>query len=552
MTLMLRLLFLWGAVLLGGYAAGADELKEMAGRINFFGTQLYSRLATGERNLAFSPLSVARAMLMVASGAEGETAKEIFFTLGLSAESFALMPVISNGLPSGEGFTLQFANSLWFNQDSQIKQPFSEGLQKYFLASAEIAPFSTDPGRARDLVNFWARKKTGGMIAQLLPEGSIETDTRLVLCDAIFFKALWASPFKPQDTIVDEFQTPQKTVNVRMMQQTIAEAKYHKGTNFHALLLPYAGARYSMILVQPLAGTDLRPCEQSWGDHAQWFTGWSQRVDLSMPSFTAESAQSLKRALHLLGVEEVFTVNANLSLMSDEKLHVSDVFHSCKIEVDESGTKAAAATGAVVGLTSVAPQTAIRFRLNRPFMYFIRDEQSGLVLFVGRIVELPDVAPKVESKSPDITESGYGPWTFGMSRAEVESVTQAGPFRLEREGGLRTLHAPWEEFFDRRADFFFDGMDQLTEMRIWLCSDAKEDIARKDADKAEKFIAPLTGGKEVGLAVGLFADLAKLDKGRPQIVSREISNGPGKPRIRLSVMRHPELGFYVYLTYSAL
>lgn len=538
--------------LLSARAGAAEDLRETVGKINAFGVQIYSRLAQTEGNVAFSSYNIARALLMVASGAQGESAKEIYFSLGLSPESLRLMPTLAGSLYDPQNIRLQIASSMWIDEGFKLKQPFSAGMQEYFNATAELAPFSTDPGKARELVNFWVEQNTGGMIREVLPDGSVTTLTRLVLCDTIFFKALWEMPFEVEETKVEEFQTPGGAVKVNMMRQTLKDAQYQKGADYHALRLPYAGGRYAMILVQPLAGTNLRPCELVWGEHGQWFSGWSQQVELSMPRFTADSSQSIKRTLQQLGIGDIFTDKADLSLISDADLLVSDVFHSCKVEVEESGTKAAAATAAVVGLWAEAPQAAVNFTLDRPFMYLIREERTGLVLFAGRVVTLPDVTPKEESKAPDITESGYGPWRFGMSREQVGAALEAGPYRPDREGGLQTKNAPWKEFFDRRADLTFDGMDQLVAVRVWLCSDATEAVAKEYAAKVEAFVAPLTLGQEKGLAAEVFAELDKLDAGRPQIASKDIATGPGKPRIRLSVMRHPELGYFVYLTYSAL
>lgn len=551
---------------------GAD-LNETARKINFFGVQLYGKLADKSNNLAVSPLSVTQCLLMLVGGAQKETKKEILFTLGLSEEDAALMPGLrrtlgENGAPEEAGFQLAFADSLWAAKGCLLKSGFLTYLKSNFSAIAQNAPFAKDSEKARAEINLWTQEHTRGMVRDLLPPGSIDADTRLVLCDAVYFFSRWQNMFEAKDTQLQDFHnlpliSPKKedgkeakaeetTVKVSMMHRSLT-CRLEEGKDFRAIRIPYQGGEYSMVVILPKDGSPLSAAEKAWPEHEGWFQGWEQQAALALPKFSLGTTVSLRDTLLMLGIADAFTGKADFGGISDEQLTLSDVLHGCQIEVKEEGTRAAAATGAVLKARSASIQKATPFVVDRPFVYLIRHEPTKLVLFAGRVRNLPDEQPKEAKKEIRATGGGYGPWKFGMTMDEVSAVTECGPYRPEAEGGLQCIHAPWEEFNDKHADFFFDGSGRLSQIRLWLnVKGINEDQAKGYLEGAEKFLASFGKGKEKGLAEQLLKKVAAENKDRPAVVNEDVTEGPGHPRIRVTLNRHPQLNWFVYLTFNPL
>jgi serpin B len=252
-----------------------------------------------------------------------------------------------------------------------------------------LLDFAADPEKARVAINDWVSEQTESRIKDLIPAGAIDTLTRLVLTNAIYFNAAWYMPFHEESTEDGPFHLLDGSeVTVPMMKQTESFG-YSAGKGYQAVELLYDGRELSMVLLVPDAGAfetfedtlDVDRVESILKDLAP------TQVALSMPKFKVESSFSLVDALTALGMPDAFTDRADFSGMTgNRELSISDVVHKAFVSVDEKGTEAAAATAVIMKLTA-APAEPVSVTLDRPFIFAIRDMETGALLFVGRVLD---------------------------------------------------------------------------------------------------------------------------------------------------------------------
>lgn len=574
MRMQTRMIF--AALILTGllHTASAAEPADTARKINLFGAQLYTKLSDKAENLTLAPFSAAQALLMLAGGAQGETKTEILFTLGFkNASAFPVLrkQLLDSATSTGgtwatatkepPAIQLTFADSVWLGEGFLIKPAYLQYLQDNFSAIAQNAPFASDPEQARHEINFWTLQNTGNMIRDLLPPNAISKDTRLVLCDAACFDARWQSEFDPDATKLAEFKNlpplaagakaEAEPIQVQMMQQTLT-TRIEDAKDFQAITVPYKGGQFSLVVILPKMSQPLSVAEKAWPEHENWFKGWGQKVALSMPRFTIGTTASLREALQTLGIADAFSINkANLLGISAEETYVSDILQGCQIEVTEKGTRAAAVTAVEIRKKSMQIAQPIPFTVNRSFVYLVRHEPTKLVLFVGRVRNLPDASPQGKPRPVRASASGYGSWRFGMTMEEVQAVKDCSPYRPDEDGGLKCIHAPWLKLNDKHAVFTFDGNGELISIRLWLnTKGVSEEQAKEYLQEAELFLAPFGKGKEKGIGETLEKKIAAQPAEFPSVAGEDVTAGPGQPRTRLTLTRHPQLGWYVYLTFS--
>jgi serpin B len=252
-----------------------------------------------------------------------------------------------------------------------------------------LLDFAADPESSRDTINNWISDQTEGRIKDLIPRGALDKLTRLVLTNAIYFNAAWATPFEKSQTQDGPFHLQSGgQVTVPMMRQTKSFG-YAEGQNYQAVELPYDGRELSMVILLPKSGQfDAFEGALNAGQVNTILKNLKQRqVVLSLPRFKIESEFNLAATLAAMGMPAAFSSEADFSGMDGGKnLFISDVIHKAFVTVDEAGTEAAAATAVVMGLTSVMPEQPVEVTVDRPFVFLIRDVQTGAILFVGRIV----------------------------------------------------------------------------------------------------------------------------------------------------------------------
>lgn len=375
---------------------------EAAKSVNTFAADLYSRLRATDGNLIVSPYSISTALAMTASGAEGSTRDEMSRVLHLPepdkiGPAFRAMSASIISPPNMKHRPeLSIANSLWVQKGHPWKKDYLSRTRDDFHAGLFDVDFTRDAEAARGRINNWVEKETRDRIQDLVPQGMIGRDTQMVLANAIYFKSQWAEAFKKTDTKPEDFTlaSGQKVKIPLMHQQNKFWLREEDG--FQMLKLPYDGGTASMYVFLPHRHDGLPALEQKF--NAKNLEGWTQKskhsdqeVRVRLPKFKFTVPTELTNVLQAMGLREAFSARANFRGMTDhpEGIFISRVIHKAFVEVDEVGTEAAAATAVSMALGSAAPVQAApqipEFRADRPFLFVIKHEITGAVLFIGRV-----------------------------------------------------------------------------------------------------------------------------------------------------------------------
>lgn len=379
-----------------GQAPEAPHTDELVHGNDAFAVELYKRLSTEEGNLFFSPESISTALGMVYAGARGDTASEIakalHFTLPqdqVFPAMAALLQQLAAGAKGGE-YQLNLANGLWIQKNLPLLPSFSHLVKDNYGAQFDRVDFH-DPERARTIVNKWVEEQTAGKITDLLPKDAVDAMTRLVLANAIYFKGDWATQFNPAATAEMDFHTGSASqVRAKLMRRN-GSFGYFKGETFSALQIPYKGNQLSMVVFLPDAPDGLQALEQALkpGDLETWIGGLkAEELTVLLPKFTMRWGTRLCPVLEGMGMKLAFdSTAADLSGITGQRgLSVNAVVHKAYVDVNEQGTEAAAATG--VGIRAMAfRRPALIFRADHPFLFVIRDNKSGSLLFMGRVTD---------------------------------------------------------------------------------------------------------------------------------------------------------------------
>jgi len=365
-----------------------------------FAFDLYQALKEEGGNLFYSPYSISLALAMTYAGARGETAQQMADTLQFLLEQDRLHPAF-NWLDAelakrgegaagkdGEGFRLNIVNAIWGQKDYEFLTEFLDVLAENYGAGLRILDFITETEKSRLTINKWVYDQTEKRIEDLIPQGAIGQLTRLVLTNAIYFNAAWAYPFDEHMTADGLFYLLDGgQVSTPMMKQTESFG-YTEGEGYQAVELPYDGGELSMVILLPEAG-DFKAFET--GLQSQQISDIisslrATEVALTMPQFEFDSEFSLKDTLAEMGMPVAFSGAADFSGMTGEsELFISDVVHKAFVAVDEAGTEAAAATAVIMELTAV-PELPVEVTIDRPFIFLIRDIETGAILFLGRVM----------------------------------------------------------------------------------------------------------------------------------------------------------------------
>ncbi len=358
--------------------------------INHLAVDLYKQVAGNEGNLFLSPYSISTALAMTYGGARGETAAQMNDTLHLGGQG-ATHPAFShlrkklNGVQEKGDVQLSVANSLWPQVDHAFLADYLGMTKEFYGVDIEPVDFKRDTEAARLRINNWVEAKTADKIQDLLEEGAVTTLTRLVLANAIYFKGNWASQFKKEATRDAPFTLESgDTVTVPMMSRT-DDFNFAYAKTFQALELPYEGGDLSMIVLLPAETDGLPALEQALTPELVAGLEFNeQEVMVQLPKFKFEWKMELSKTLSAMGMPLAFSNQADFSGMDGSKeLSIGIVVHQAFVEVNEEGTEAAAATGVGMRVTSMPPM----FQANRPFLFLIRENATGAILFIGRVVD---------------------------------------------------------------------------------------------------------------------------------------------------------------------
>ena len=365
-----------------------------------FAFAAYQQLITANTNLVFSPASISIALAMTYAGAATTTATEMAQALDFTLPPAQLNPAfnaLDQALASrGQGFLgadggpmqVDIANAIWAEKTYTFEADFLDTLAENYGAGVNLLDFVNAPDPSRLTINSWVASQTDDKIQNLLPPDSVDNLTKLVLTDAVYFNAAWNTPFDPNNTQDGSFTLLDgSSVTASFMNAQLPSLPAMQGTNFVAASLPYADTRLSLVVVVPDVG-QFSQVESSLNATtlASLVAGLtSQPVLLMLPRFKIETATSLVTLLEALGMTSAFTPgSADFSGMDGtHNLYISDVFHDAFINVAEKGTEAAAATGVVMKDASIFIGLAVD--ATRPFIYFLYDQPTGAILFMGRV-----------------------------------------------------------------------------------------------------------------------------------------------------------------------
>ena len=386
----------------GGFAQAAQpgQTKALVDGNTEFACDLCTQLRNSPGNFFFSPYSISTALAMTYAGARGNTETQMAHVLHFGKDqarlhsTFGALQRQLDQANQQKGIELNLANALWAQQGHPFLPAFLNLGQGQYQASLKLADFKTGAEAAQGEINGWVAQKTKDKIQDILPPGSLDSSTRLVLANAIYFKGAWANSFPKTETSPQPFHlAANRQADVPLMHH-LDTVKYMENNSFQAVELPYAGGDLSLVVLLPRK-TD--GCGALEGQLSPAFLSRclaqmkSQRVELFLPRFKMASDFELRDTLGKMGMPEAFGPKADFSGMDGtQNLYISKVFHKAWVDVNEEGTEAAAATAVTMGIRGMPmnpPPPPPVFRADHPFIFFIRGTRSGSLLFLGRLAD---------------------------------------------------------------------------------------------------------------------------------------------------------------------
>lgn len=374
----------------------SEGIAEVVTANNQFAIDMYQQINgqpdQADKNVFFSPYSLSTAMAMLYAAAEGETKAQIQKTFHypapaiLNPNSATLYNQFNKPSPD---YKLATVNDLWMQQGLTPTKSYIDTVQRYYSGQVTALDFEGSPDPARQTINKKIAEKTKQMIPELLPKGSIKSDTAVVLTNAIYFKGDWTMPFTAERTSAQPFYNAiGRASTVQMMQQQ-SYFSYYEDKHIQVVQLPYKGDDLSMLVVLPKFNHKLAMQQLTKSLSAtkikQWRSGLvRQEVDLQLPKFKLDARYQMKTLLADMGMPKAFNNGAEFNLYADgTPIKLDEVYHQAVVTVDEKGTEAAAAAGAV-GMY-VGMSYPVEFKADHPFMFMIKDNKTDAILFLGQV-----------------------------------------------------------------------------------------------------------------------------------------------------------------------
>ena len=345
------------------------------------------------KNVFFSSYSLISALSMVCEGAEGKTKNEMINALSLVNDhsrkiSFQSLYSLINKKKSA--YQLKSVNALWFDNECELESDYLDVIQTSYYGSAEKLDFKNDSENARLYINNWFENETNRKIKNLIPRGGVHPNTKIVIGNAIYFKGKWEDKFEKFLTEEKEFHNSNSSISKIPMMHTCTSMKYSENDFSQVVEIPYENHELSFIVILPKELDHAFTVEEisSVLDGKRK----SMLVHMSMPKFKLEEQYDMEEYLQKGGINTAFSDLANFKQMSKtENIKVSRCLHKSFIEVDENGTEAAAATAVIVDLACTMPKEKpkiVEFNMDHPFLFAIRHNKTGTILFMGSIKKL--------------------------------------------------------------------------------------------------------------------------------------------------------------------
>lgn len=383
-------------------ASDADLAAVVAGNTEFALKILPLLDAQGDSNLVYSPYSLTLALEMAAAGAKGDTLSGMEKALAFQLQQSRLQPALNRldlllaektstaAKPNAQLPNLNIANALWAQQGYSLQSSYLDALSVNFGAAVNLQDFVGAAEPSRLTINNWVADQTQQKIKDLIPAGGISPQTRVVLTNAIWFKSDWAQPFTKEATRNQDFTDRKGNVKNLPFMNLTSNFPYVQGKGYQAVELPYIDNKLAMLAIVPDAGK-FDSFVQGLGSTtiSDITAGLKDNyIALSMPKFNFSASPAMNSSLSTLGMGAAFDASkADFSGISgNRELSISGVVHKAFINVDEKGTEAAAATGVLIGVTSINVTQPLKLTLDRPFLFMIRDRQTGLIIFMGKLM----------------------------------------------------------------------------------------------------------------------------------------------------------------------
>lgn len=397
-----------------------QDMETTVNDCNQFACELFSKLAgESEGNLFFSPGSISMALAMTLAGAKGETAREMQETLGFSLEPARVHEAfrrLRTETRTG-GVELNVANRLWGQAGYHFLPEYLKTTEHYYAAGLETVDFQNAPGETASQINAWVTKQTNGKIDSLVSPLQFNELTRLVLTNAIYFLGGWEDEFQPEATKEQSFQLSRSEETIVPLMHQTNSFGYGEDEEMQVLELPYRRHEYTTRLVESEDGFSYMEHEEIPGGGSdfvmdillprepdglpaiesqlhlatlqKWMKTRSHEVNVSLPRFRVEASMDLDQQLQSLGMRRAFSRDeADFSNITDDPagLFIGSVIHTAFVDVNEKGTEAAAATGVMLAAgCTMEPEPPKEFRADHPFLFLIRDRQTRLIHFMGRL-----------------------------------------------------------------------------------------------------------------------------------------------------------------------
>ncbi len=371
--------------------ATPEKVNAVVNANNEFAFDLYSKYKDEkEGNIFFSPYSISTALAMTYEGARGQTAEEMQNVFHFPDESvrrpgFAKLHNEIN--KKDKKYQLSTANALWAQQDYKFLDQYFNIIERYYDGGVTNLDFIGETEKSRVTINNWVEDQTKNKIKDLIPQGSINYNTKLVLTNAIYFKGDWVLQFDKKKTEEADFKvSPDKTIKVQMMSLTGDKAKfnYAETEELQILEMPYEGNELSMLVILPRKNLESIDINNEKLNELRSMLS-ERKVSVYMPRFKFETKYFMAKDLAEMGMPTAFSMGADLSGMTGNMdLFIDKVIHQAFVEVNEEGTEAAAATAVIVALKS---SMSDYFMADHPFMFIIQQKDTGNILFMGRVVD---------------------------------------------------------------------------------------------------------------------------------------------------------------------
>ena len=365
-----------------------DENNEFA--LDFY--SILSRYGNGQ-NLFFSPTSIASAFGVMYEGARGDTASEIGNTFGFSPDDNKRRSEFESLYKSinkeSEWYKLNMANALWIAQVFEPTPDYVDIAKKHYDSNVQNVDFVTDEGI--NTINEWARQKTNNKIQEILPLGSTDENTALVITNSMYFNGIWSSPFDTRKTSNEKFWVNSSTSVMVPMMKEVDLFNYAKDYKMQALEMNYVGGKISMLVLLPHDRDGIDTLEKSLDMETLRSIKEKlkqESLTVHMPKFKFNTEYDLIEKLQMMGMRQAFDENnANFDGITEKQIYISKAVHKAFVDVNEKGTEAAAVTAAIGTLQSGPPEPRHDFIADHPFVFVMQDKETGHILFMGRIVD---------------------------------------------------------------------------------------------------------------------------------------------------------------------